>query len=327
MKYERLDTLLKKFHNGLFSDDEIHELNSFLKADNGKSFKKYLTDDLNSSPDKIEEKISTELWDRISSSLIHGQARKPIQKITYIYRSLYAAATLGFLIFILNFYFNKPMQNNDLLVRINNSQDTISNITLPDGSNVRLHPSSEISFMSNKNSRSLKLVGKATFDVVKNTYKPFEVLTRYSNTKVLGTVFTIDTKSDSLESVYLHEGKIEYLYRNQQDSLILLTLQSGGQVSYNKFKNIVSSTVHKPNVVYDKNASIIELNMADIRDVAEIIKVWYGVDLKINTKIDDKIVHRINIKEMNLDEVINDINLISNYKIEKYGNIYEIKQK
>lgn len=327
MKYERLDILLKKLREGMCSDDEIKELNAFMESDNGKSFKKYLKDDMYLMADHIEEKISHKLWDKISDHIDQREPIKPLPKIKYLYRSVAAAAILGFLVFVMYFVINNEGKRNDLLVTWNNNQDTISNIELPDGSNVRLHPTSVISYTSNKTSRSITLEGKATFDIIKNATKPLEVATKYSNTKVLGTVFTIDTKLDSLESVYLHEGQIAYVYRNQQDSLTQLILQSGGQVLYNKNKNTLVSNVSKPNVTYHRSSSIIELNMADVKDVAEIIKVWYGVDIQIDTNIEDKIVHRINTKEMNLDEVIKDINLIANYKIEKYGNIYEIKKK
>lgn len=327
MEYERLDILLKKLRDGICSDDEIKELNAFMDSDNGRSFKKYLKDDMNLMTDDIEEKISHKLWDKISDNIDERKPIKPLSNIKYLYRSVAAASILGFLVFAMYFVFNNEGKSNDLLVTWNNNQDTISNIALPDGSSVRLHPTSKISYTSNKSSRLIKLEGKATFDILKNATKPLEVATKYSNTRVLGTVFTIDTKVDSLESVYLHEGQIAYIYRNQQDSLSQLILQSGGQVLYNKTKNTVVSNISKPNVTYQKSSSIIELNMADVRDVAEIIKVWYGVDIQIDVKIEDKIVHRINTKEMNLDEVIKDINLIANYKIEKYGNIYEIKRK
>jgi transmembrane sensor len=327
VKYERLDILLKKLREGRCSDDEIKELNAFMEADNGKSFKKYLKDDMNLMSDHIAEKISNKLWDKISINLDQKKPINPLPKIKYLYKSIAAAAIFGFLVFVMYFVYNNDGESNDLLLTWNNNQDTISNIVLPDGSNVRLHPTSMISYTSNKTSRSITLEGKATFDIKKNTNKPLGVATKYSNTKVLGTVFTIDTQVDSLESVYLHEGQIAYIYRNQQDSLTQVLLQSGGQILYNKYQNNVVSNINKPNITYHKSSSIIELNMADVRDVAEIIKVWYGVEIQIDTNIKDKIVHRINTKEMNLDDVIKDINLIANYKIEKYGNIYEIKRK
>lgn len=327
MEYKRLDILLKKLRDGACTDDEIQQLNSFMESDNGKSFKKYLKDDLNLTADSIEEKISNKIWDKISENIDKSKPIKTLPKIKYLYKIVAAAAILGFLVFVMYFVINNEGKRNDLLLTWNNNQDTINNIELPDGSNVRLHPSSKISFTSNKTSRSIRLEGKATFDVIKNTNQPFEVLTTYSNTKVLGTVFTIDTKLDSLESVYLHEGQIAYVYRNKQDSLTQLNLQSGGQVLYNKYKNTVVSNVNKPNVIYHRSSSTIELNMADVKDVAELIKIWYSVEIQIDSTIKDKIVHRINTKDMNLNEVIKDINLIANFKIEKYGNIYEIKKK
>ncbi len=327
MEYKRLDILLKKLRDGACSDDEIQQLNSFMESDNGKSFKKYLKDDLNLTADSIEEKISNKIWDKISENIDQSKAIKTLPKIKYLYKSVAAAAMLGFLVFVMYFVLNNEGKSNDLMLTWNNNQDTINNIELPDGSNVRLHPSSKISYTTNKTYRSIRLEGKATFDVIKNTNQPFEVLTTYSNTKVLGTVFTIDTKLDSLESVYLHEGQIAYVYRNKQDSLTQLNLESGGQVLYNKYKNTVVSNANKPNVIYHRSSSTIELNMADVKDVAELIKIWYSVEIQIDSTIKDKIVHRINTKDMNLNEVIKDINLIANYKIEKYGNIYEIKKK
>jgi transmembrane sensor len=327
VKHDRLDMLFKKLHAGACNVDEINELNAFLKIDKGMSLKNYLENEMQESSETIPENVSQKVWDNIQNNIDLRTPSKSSPKITYLYKSLVAASIIGILLFIFNIDNTPTLRQDSIVEFLNTSYDTISNITLPDGTAVRLHPESKISYVSKEKSRSIKLIGKATFDVVKKAEQPFEVFTTYSSTKVVGTVFTIDTQLDSIESVYLHEGKIEYQYKNQIDSMTLLTLGPSSQVLYSKHQKTLLSNVIQPHVIYRKGTSTIELNMASVTEVAEIIKVWYGVVIQVDIDIKDKLVHRIDTKTMKLEDVINDINLIANYKIEKYGDRYVIKKK
>jgi len=88
--------------------------------------------------------------------------------------------------------------------------DLIENVTLPDGSTVRLIPGASIEFFDNEDlafNRNLKLIeGKAFFDIIKST-KPFTVVTSNSETTVLGTSFGMDS-NDFFTEVVLAEGSV-----------------------------------------------------------------------------------------------------------------------
>nr|WP_321454172.1 FecR domain-containing protein [uncultured Carboxylicivirga sp.] len=104
----------------------------------------------------------------------------------------------------------------NLIDNTNNWQSVVAQkqekITLPDSTVVVLSEGSTILFpktFENKN-RRVKLNGKAYFEVTHNKNKPFIVETNLSQTKVLGTKFTLNTQAKKQDVLYLDEGKVEF---------------------------------------------------------------------------------------------------------------------
>ena len=85
-------------------------------------------------------------------------------------------------------------------------------ITLEDGTTVVLNKGAIICYPEhfNGNRRSVKLEGKAYFDVHHNRTKPFIVETDYTKTEVLGTKFTLISNSVGKDMLYLDEGKVKF---------------------------------------------------------------------------------------------------------------------
>ncbi len=136
-------------------------------------------------------------------------------------------------------------------------------VTLDDGTNVWLDKDSKLQISKmTENSRLVKLVGKAFFDVAHQNNNPFKIETKNAEIKVLGTKFLVDTKS---EFVNVKEGKVEV--SNQQKAVILTKNQS---VSF------------KDRVVSDIKDETFNTNM-----------LWFNEDLVFDNVAFDKVISDI----------------------------------
>lgn len=82
-------------------------------------------------------------------------------------------------------------------------------ITLEDGSNVLLGPASAIAADFSSGSRNVRLLaGEAFFDVIHDTSRPFHVVSRDIDVKVLGTAFDVRV-SDEGTDVGLEHGSVQ----------------------------------------------------------------------------------------------------------------------
>lgn len=89
-----------------------------------------------------------------------------------------------------------------------NSSKVSKRIILPDGSEVKLYPNSQVRYLANfaATHREVLLKGKAYFQVKKDSARPFSVYGNQTKTTALGTSFTIDARKTT--AVTLHTGKI-----------------------------------------------------------------------------------------------------------------------
>ena len=85
-----------------------------------------------------------------------------------------------------------------------------SNITLDDGSEIKLNTDSKVVVQFSHDQRRLQLIkGEAFFDVAKNPNRPFVVLTESSRITAVGTAFSIDISSDNDTEVLVTEGRVK----------------------------------------------------------------------------------------------------------------------
>jgi len=92
-----------------------------------------------------------------------------------------------------------------------------SNVTLDDGSEIKLNTDTVISVMFSKNERRIELSkGEAFFQVAKNPNRPFVVLTAGNRVTAVGTAFSIDVSDSHDTEVLVTEGrvKVDHLLRN-----------------------------------------------------------------------------------------------------------------
>ncbi len=121
-----------------------------------------------------------------------------------------AASVLLFVVLFSMEYFVRP--TNVVEVNAGTNNGNRSEITLPDGTNVKLNTGTTINYTYNrqKNVREVNFHGEAFFKVAKNN-SPFIIHTPDGlKIKVLGTTFTVSAYSeDTSYIISLIEGRIE----------------------------------------------------------------------------------------------------------------------
>lgn len=102
---------------------------------------------------------------------------------------------------------------------------SMTKVVLSDGTQVWLNSGSKLFYPNHftGNTRHVKLLGEAFFDVFKDKHHPFIVTTTSFNLKVLGTAFNVRSYlNDNTSEAALVRGKIEVTLINQPDKKIIL---------------------------------------------------------------------------------------------------------
>jgi len=119
--------------------------------------------------------------------------------------------------------------------------DENRNITLADGTEIRMNSNSEIRVSSGylKGTREIKLSGEAYFDVEHNPDQPFIIHTNRSTVEVLGTAFNVRSKMDQENvQVAVVEGRVAFRSEeNRTGSEQLSVYLSKDQYGYLDLKN------------------------------------------------------------------------------------------
>ncbi|MBP8238806.1 MAG: FecR domain-containing protein [Saprospiraceae bacterium] len=106
-------------------------------------------------------------------------------------------------------------------------------VALPDGSLVLLQNGAELSFpetFPDKGVREVELSGEAYFKVARDEKRPFQVLSGYALTEVLGTTFNVRARpEDSLVEVTVETGRVRLSSVAQPGSGLVLKPGERGQ--------------------------------------------------------------------------------------------------
>ena len=107
--------------------------------------------------------------------------------------------------------------------------------------------------------------------------------------------------------------------RENQVQRPVATLLPGEAFTFRKSNGQFYKTQFEEAMTYQWKDGIIHFHRADIVEVVETLENWYDVRIEIKDaeKITEKLVHRIDTRKMNIDEVLEGINLVTNYRFEK----------
>ncbi len=220
----------------------------------------------------------------------------------------------------------KIVASNTMIIK-SNPAGVKSQITLPDGSHVKLNSESHLEYSTNfEQDRTVKLIGEAFFEVVRDTLRPFIVKTGDLSIRVLGTSFNV--KAFPFEKnikVALVTGKVliekeeglerkpvEYL--NPSEMLVYNHQSSGFNVTQFDYSEVLGW----------KNGEL-HFDDADFDEVIKRLERWYGVDIVVRSK--SAMSGRFNgtYKDESLDVVLEGMGFTTDFNYEIVGNKIYIK--
>lgn len=299
-----LETLIDKNNANKESGPESELLNDFVKHEFEISI-------WNSSQMGTRENISATLYPRIKRNVLNKRASGNYYK--------YAVAASLTLLLCLGILLQIRKDVPEIIVSTKYSPDSVS---LEDGTVVYMAANTTFKYPKNFKgpSRSVSLIkGNAFFKVAKDPSLPFIISSGKLKTKVLGTSFHIRLENSSCR-VSVISGSVEVSSADQK--VELTRNEEAVYTAAGITKQDLSNTS-----IPEWYANDTKFNNVSLSDVLELLRLKFGVDFKVHDKKILKTRLTIYITSgLSLDDILDQINYISNLKLTRYDNIIEVKK-
>lgn len=279
-----LKTLLKKFINKKISISEFQSLK----------------ESINCTDDKVLSEVLSDLWEGFDTTtkftpeelrikLTELQIVTPSVHVKYDFRKLLriAAAVMLPVLSVLSGYLyiaNSKLEvyaDNKVVISVDKGQK--ADITLPDGSHVKLNSSSTLSYPAKfgSDNRRIEFTGEGYFEVAKDPNKKFIVHTNYLNIEVLGTTFNmLAHESDHTVEMTLIEGSVKAI--TQQSPIKEMLVLPNQKLIYDKSTgelNVINANV-KDETAWTRG--VLLFKSEPLNNVLARIERNYNVNIHIN---------------------------------------------
>ncbi|KYG77605.1 hypothetical protein AWW68_02200 [Roseivirga spongicola] len=223
-------------------------------------------------------------WNKIAPELTIERQLKPEKNnfsFLKIAASIVIVAAAGFFL-AKNGGFTIGSDNEPLLVETANQ---VEEVTLPDGSVVRLNANSSISYDESfgESNRNVTLMGGANFDVQRNENLPFVISTVNSEVEVLGTSFEVRAYENESVEVNVTSGKVGFKSTKAKGEPAVLEAgekavlsADGTQMQKGKLKN------NNFSAWWTKQ---LEFENVSLADIAKDLQKTYWVEIEVAESI------------------------------------------
>ncbi len=198
------------------------------------------------------------------------------------------AAVLSFIVIfsgLLYFNSNKSQQQSAEKIIETVSKHTQNGqqlqITLPDGSKVKLNSNSSITYPVNffKN-RHIEFEGEAFFNVVRDETSPFTVKTENFETEVLGTSFNISAYKNARAKVSVVEGKVKVSSTfNKRKNYTVLEQKEAAEIR----EKLIREADFNADEILWKDGVLVFSN-ENIQGIAGKIQRWFNVTVVVKNE-------------------------------------------
>lgn len=213
-------------------------------------------------------------------------------KRAYLFR---AAAVTVFILAGVLFYHkktNRPGVSTGTSQNISTSLSAIKNITLEDGSTVKLNGNSSLSEIKMfPDHREITLNGEGFFNITKDPNRPFTIHTSKMDVRVLGTSFNVRAyPGEKLQEAVLIHGAIRVTLHNKQRSVILLKPDDKLTINANL-------PTEKPGQPEKVNYTLSKLEHYDNDSAPAVIETaWTNNHLVFRNETFEVLAHRLEIR-------------------------------
>lgn len=203
------------------------------------------------------------------------------------------------------------------VIRYKGSDTQVVDVILPDGSSVNLFPKSNLEYCFKNNKRDVVLVGKAFFEVKRDTLHPFLVQIPDVNVEVLGTSFLIDAIQPDWSAVFVKDGVVKVCAYDQEE-----ILKSNQKVSLIKNNALYRDTILNT-AIFELEQPVISLsfNRTPLKAVIEEIEKSYNVTIELRNIPEGNMITTA-FYENSIDEVMNELSSLCHLKYAKISDRY-----
>jgi transmembrane sensor len=195
------------------------------------------------------------------------------------------------------------------------SEDAITKVTLPDGSNVWLNHCSSLKYpaMFLGTTRNVELKGEGYFEVAHNPKIPFIVTAGEIQIKALGTAFNIMAypDEDRIETSLIN-GRVELQRKDTDGKLIpLLKMKPTDLAIFKKSNNEISTrTIYDDRYFSWKEGKLV-FNKEPIGEVVKKLSRWFNVDIQVKDPELLELTYTATFVHETLPQVMELISLVS----------------
>lgn len=178
-------------------------------------------------------------------------------------------------------YWGIKPSNESNLVRLQNNEDFIVTIALPDLTQVVMHPGSEINYPKefSDEERRVQLAGEAFFRVNEGV-RPFIVKTNNTTVQVLGTSFRVRAlNQDTLTTVQVVTGRVEF--KVDQIPEQKLVLKPGTQATFNEKSAKLDTLEDVDFGPIDWTRGRINFIKTPLSEIIQVLELYYQVDIEV----------------------------------------------
>ena len=256
------------------------------------------------------DEVAQDIYDNIQIRIGKKKAFNP-------YLKYMAAASILFLVG-LGIYF-KPAITAEKQLSFKTS-DTPKSIQLSDGSKIYLAANSSFQypekFMGEQRKVSL-LKGNAFFEIAKDKKHPFIISSGEIKTRVVGTSFHIQMSKSKCEVIVV-TGKVNVSTKGQSVDLV------PNEEALFTSQKLTKQMAEKSYLVNWYNTDV-TLNQTTLQQVIKVLQYKYGVSFQYDNKLVLATPLTVFIKkDASLENVLEQINYITNLKFKVYGEIVKV---
>lgn len=300
-KYNRhIQVLIDKFLHGEATEDEINQLNSWYHS---------YDDSEVELPNTSFKDMLTQKQSMLSNIKREAEEVKPIRS-NYLNIVWKVAASVAIILgFVLYFTQTQVTQEPAIAIVTKSTElGQTKELTLSDGSIVKLNVGSSVSFAERfgQDSREIKLIGEAFFQVAEDASRPFKVITGEVTTIALGTSFNINAYPGKRNiDIALATGKVKVEASVDSKKVIdSFYLEPGEKASYTLSTQDISKQKFDPEEILAWKDGIIYFKNADEAALIEKLERWYDVDIAVANETQKTIDLTTKFENASLENVL-----------------------
>lgn len=322
MERHQIEALIQKYVDGLATAEEIEQLNQWYR-------------DISKMPvdwpfSSLEEEYAAkrQLFGKLKQQ-IHEEQSASIKAASapgyFSYLNIAAAAVLiaGIFLFsqsnIIRRIFNPAKQ-----LTVSTAYGVHKSIRLADGSNVWLGPGSSMSYPDRfeEQTREITFEGEAFFDIAKDARHPFIVHTGKTNTRVLGTSFSIKAyKEQKNIEVALLSGKVTFSAGQST-----VSLEPNQKAIYNRDAAAISKVqFDNAEVILARRDGEYQYFNVNVEDIADDLKRNFNIKINIKGGVNKCLFYGRIKKDESVEKFLKKMGIVVNASVTKHGESYLIK--